>query len=107
MASTFSYRPKSYSVEQLKKIAQKQHTNLNRYIEDAVVEKIRLEQLGSAKEPAEKLAQKITKLVAEHLGAELSKPDKIDRARIHKRFEETTRKKKWISDEKARPDRKH
>jgi DNA-binding transcriptional regulator WhiA len=105
MASTFSYRPKNYSVEQLKKIAQKHHTNLNRYIEDAVVERIRHEKLDSLREPAELLAQKITKVVVEHMGVQLSKPDAATHAKIVKKFDETMGKKKWISDEDARPGR--
>ncbi len=105
MAGTFSYRPKNYSVGQLKKIAQKNHTNLNRYIEDAVVEKIRHEKLDSVREPAEQLAQKITRVVVEHLGVQLTRPDAPTREKINMKFNETTKKKKWISDEGARPGR--
>jgi hypothetical protein len=105
MANTFSYRPKNYSVEQLKKIAQKHHTNLNRYIEDAVIERIRHEQMDSVREPAEQLAQKIIKVVVEHLGVNLSKPDAVTQAKINKKFDETNKKKKWLSDENARPGR--
>ena len=105
MASTFSYRPKSYSVGQLKKIAQKHHTNLNRYIEEAVVERIHNDEMGSDKEPVEQLARKITKVVVEHMGVRLSKPDKETQSRINKKFEETTKKGKWVSDEVARPGR--
>jgi hypothetical protein len=105
MASTFSYRPKNYSVEQLKKIAQKHHTNLNRYIEDAVIERIRHEQMDSIREPAEQLAQKITKVVVEHLGVKLSKPDAETHAKINKKFDETGKKKKWAPDKDVRPAR--
>jgi hypothetical protein len=105
MASTFSYRPKNYSVEQLKKIAQKHHTNLNRYIEDAVIERIRHEQMDSVREPAEQLAQKITRVVVEHLGVRLSKPDAVTHAKINKKFDETGKKKKWVSDKDVHPTR--
>ncbi len=105
MANTFSYRPKNYSVEQLKKIAQKHHTNLNRYIEEAVSEKIHHEKNESVQEPAEQLARKITKVVVEHLGVKLSRPNAETHTKINNKFDETTRKKKWISDEDARPGR--
>jgi hypothetical protein len=105
MANTFSYRPKNYSVIQLKKIAQKHHVNLNRYIEEAVNEKIQHEKLAFAQEPAEQLANKITRVVVEHMGIKLVKPDKATHAKINKKFEETTKKGKWVSDEDARPGR--
>ena len=105
MASTFSYRPKNYSVEQLKKIAQKHHTNLNRYIEEAVIERIRNEVSSASHGQAEQLARKITKVVVEHMGVKLVKPDKATHDKINKRFEETSKKGKWVSDEDARPGR--
>jgi hypothetical protein len=105
MANTFSFRPKNYSVVQLKKIAQKHHVNLNRYIEEAVVEKIQHEKLDSMKEPAEQLAKKITRVVVEHMGVKLIKPDKATHAKIMKKFEEAKKKGNWISDEDARPER--
>lgn len=105
MASTFSYRPKNYSVEQLKKIAQRHHTNLNRYIEEAVTERINNDKLDSAKEPIEQLAKKISKVVVEHLGVQLSKPDKTTHFKINKRFDETSKKGGWVSDKDARPGR--
>ena len=105
MANTFSYRPKNYSVVQLKKIAQKHHVNLNRYIEEAVIEKIQHEELSHTQEPAEQLAKKITKVVVEHMGIKLTKPDKATHAKINKKFEEATKKGNWVSDEEARPNR--
>ena len=103
MANTFSYRPKNYSVVQLKKIAQQHHVNLNRYIEEAIVEKVQHEKLHSLKGPAEQLSDKITKVVVEYMGLKLSKPDAAAHAKINKKFNETTKSKTWVDDEDARP----
>lgn|GEM_PF-1713854 len=103
MANTFSYRPKNYSVVQLKKIAQQHHVNLNRYIEEAIVEKVLHEKSHALKEPAEQLAIKITKIVVEHMGLKLSKPDAAAHVKINKKFNETTKSKKWVDDADARP----
>jgi acetyl-CoA carboxylase alpha subunit len=105
MANTFSYRPKSYSVAQLKKIAQKHHTNLNRYIETAIVEKIANEQVVASQDEVEQLAQKIKKVVVEHMGVRLTRPDKKTHRKINAKFEQTQKSDLWVSDDDARPER--
>lgn len=103
MASTFSYRPKTYSVNELKEIAGRYHTNLNRFIEDALLEKIHNEEDEAKKGPGAALARKITRVVAEHMGVRLAKPDKATKARILKKARENDKKGSWISDDEARP----
>jgi excinuclease UvrABC ATPase subunit len=103
MPNTFSYRPKAHSVDQLKKITLKSHVNLNRYIEEAVNQKIADENKFSHESQAEQLAHKITQLVVKHLDIQLSKPAKSIHEKINKKFEETTKKEAWIPDEDARP----
>jgi sRNA-binding protein len=103
VADTFSYRPKSYTVDQLKKIARRRHTSLNRYIEEAVTQKVGRE--GLAGNPVEKLTRDIAKVVVEHLGEKLAKPAAADRKRIQKRFKESSKAGKWVPDRQARPGR--
>ena len=105
MPDTFSYRPKSHSVSQLKKIAQKHHASLNRYIESAIVEKIANEEMESIQDSSEQLARKITKVIVEHMGVKLSRPNKVTHNKINHKFEETERKGRWVSDEATRPGR--
>jgi hypothetical protein len=105
MSNTFSYRPKSYSVLQLKKIAQKNHTNLNRYIENAVVEKIASEEIAASQGEADQLARKISKIIVEHMGVRLSKTDGVTHKKINAKFEQTRKRNLWVSDEDARPGR--
>jgi len=105
MAETFSYRPKNYSIDQLKKIAQKNHVNLNRYIEEAVVEKIQNEKMSGYQESLEQLTRKISQVVVEHMGVKLLKPDAKTHSKINKKFDETTQNGKWVSDKNARPGR--
>ena len=107
MASTFSYRPKTYSVNELKKIAEKHNTNLNRLIEEALVEKIQNEDDDARKGTAAALAKKITRVIVEHMGVRLVKPDSATKAKILKKAKENDEKGTWISDEIARPNRKH
>lgn len=105
MAKTFSYRPKSYSVDELKKIAEDHHTNLNRMIEEALLEKIKSEEDESVNGPAAALVRKITRVVVDHMGARLVKPNAPTKAKILKRARENDAKGSWISDEIARPKR--
>ncbi len=39
----------------------------------------------------------------EHVDLKLTKPDAVTRLKINKKFEETNKNKKWVSDEDARP----
>jgi hypothetical protein len=107
MASTFSYRPKTYSVDELKRIAVKHKTNLNRLIEEALMEKIQNEEEDARKGSAAVLAKKITRVVAEHMGVKLVKPDRATKAKILKKARENDEKGTWIPDELARPARRH
>lgn len=104
MASTFSYRPKQYSVDQLKKIAQRHNTNLNRFIEEALAEKIQQEEVAAEKGPVEELSRKIARVFVEYKGFRLYKPDPETHAKIVKKVRETDRKNAWIPDEVARPE---
>ena len=105
MASTFSYRPKSYSVDELKKIEEKHKTNLNRLIEDALLEKIHHEEEEARKGPGAALARKITRVVVEHMGVRLVKPDSATTAKILRKALENDKKGTWVSDEALRPER--
>jgi excinuclease UvrABC ATPase subunit len=103
MPDTFSFRPKSHSVGQLKKIAQKNHVNLNRFIEEAVNQKIQNEMMAAHQGQVEQLTHKIAKVVAEHMGIQLSRPNKTTHEKINKRFEETSKNNNWVNDKDARP----
>lgn len=102
MASTFSYRPKKYSVDELKAIAEKRNTNLNRLIEESLLEKFSLEN-GAHEGSSAALARKITRIVVEHMGVRLVEPDGATKAKILKKARENDAKGTWISDDTARP----
>jgi len=44
-----------------------------------------------------------SRVIAEHIGVRLVKPDNATKSRVLKRARENDRKGSWISDEKARP----
>ncbi len=101
MATTFSYRPKAFTVPELLKIAKRKGTNLNRMIEEALTKEILEEKAGSE---AEELTQKIGRVVVEHMGFRLVKPDQKTHERIVAKMKETNRKGTWVRDEEVRPD---
>jgi hypothetical protein len=107
MAKTFSYRPKRYSVDELKNFAESRHTNLNRMIEEALLDRIQSEKQGSNDGHAEVLARKITRVIVDHMGVRLRKPSAATKAKILKKARENDEKGSWISDEAARPGRRH
>lgn len=99
MAQTYTYRPKLFKVTDLLKIAKQHHTNLNRFIEDALAEKLLREKDGKA----QVLADKVTKVVVEHMGLKLTKPDVKTAAKIKKDIAKAKKTGRWISDRELRP----
>ncbi len=101
MAQTYTYRPKKLTVDQLLKAAKEHHTNLNRFIEDALLEKLSKEEQGSAHE----LVDKIRGVIVEHMGVKLSKPDARTAAEINRKYLKAKETGNWVSDEELRPER--
>lgn len=99
MSTTYTYRPKLFKVEELVGLAKKNHTNLNRFIEDALREKIARERGGKA----QVLADKITKVVVEHMGLKLTKPDAKTAGKIDRAVKHAEKTGEWISDKELRP----
>ena len=99
MSTTYTYRPKMFKVEELVGFAKKKHTNLNRFIEDALREKIARERSGKA----QVLADKITKVVVEHMGLKLTRPDAKTAAKMDKAVKQAEKTGKWVSDKELRP----
>ncbi len=99
MSTTYTYRPKMFKVDELVGLAKKRHTNLNRFIEEALREKIAREKGGKA----QVLADKITKVVVEHMGLRLTKPDAKTAAKIDRAVEHAKKTGQWVSDEELRP----
>jgi len=99
MSTTYTYRPKMFKVEELVDLAKKKHTNLNRYIEDALREKIAREKGGKA----QVLADKITRVVVEHMGLKLTKPDAKTAAKIDLAVEQAKKPGHFVSDKDLRP----
>jgi hypothetical protein len=102
MSQTFSYRPKAFSVEELKKIATGKHTNLNRLIEDAVIEKITKESAAREGGEVDLLSREISKVVFKFIGGKVSQPNQDTHEWILKKVAETDKKKAWVSDSKRR-----
>jgi hypothetical protein len=101
MALTYTYRPKKLSVKQLLKAAKNHHTNLNRFIEDALLEKLSKEEKDSTHE----LVEKIRGVIVEHMGVKLSKPDAKTAAEIERKYRKAKEAGNWVSDEDLRPER--
>src|ERR1035438_9811247 len=101
MAQTYTYRPKQLTVRQLLKTAKEHLTNLNRFIEDALLEKLSKEERG----PAHELADKIRGVIVEHMGVKLSKPDAKTAAEINRKYRKAVETGNWVSDEELRPER--
>ena len=99
MSTTYTYRPRMFKVEELVDFAKKKHTNLNRFIEDALREKIARERGGKALV----LADKITKVVVKHMGLKLTRPDAKTAAKIDKAVQHAEKTGGWISDKELRP----
>jgi hypothetical protein len=101
MAATYTYRPRKITVPQLVRIAKDHHTNLNRFIEEALLEKITREQEGDGRA----LADKVERVIIEHMGLHLTKPGKATASKIDKVVRKNHAAKSWISDENVRPER--
>ncbi len=99
MQETYTYRPKAFKVGELLKVAKAHHTNLNRFIEDALAEKLSREKKGSH----QVLADKINRVVVEHMGLKLAKPDAKTAAKIDKAVANAEKTGQWISDKELRP----
>jgi hypothetical protein len=72
MAETVTYRPRM-GKNKLQEMVERLHYKLNRFIDDAVAEKLRRELQTDGK--AQKLAEDISKLVYEHNGWKFSAPE--------------------------------
>lgn len=99
MGDTYTYRPKMFKVEELVGFAKSHKTNLNRYIEDALAEKMARDSGGKATA----LADKITKVVVEHMGLKLVKPDAKTAANIDKAIAKAKKTGAFVSDRDLRP----
>ncbi len=104
MANTFTYRQKKYSVDQLRGIARKKGTNLNRLIEFALIEKIHQDEIGKRGGDVDALTEDLKRVVVEHMGVKLLKPNQRTHERILKKMRETN-PKDMISDRLVRPHR--
>ncbi len=99
MGQTYTYRPKMFRVEDLVGYAKSRKTNLNRFIEDAIAEKLAREKSGKVAT----LADKVTKVVVEHMGLKLTRPDKKTAAKIMRDVERAEKTGQWVSDKELRP----
>ena len=101
MAQTYTYRPKKLTVKKLLKVAKEHHTNLNRFIEDALLEKMSKEE----NDPTHELVEKIRGVVVEHMGVKLSKPGAKTATEIDRKYRKAQETGNWVSDEELRPER--
>lgn len=99
MGQTFSYRPKQYSVFELKKIANNFNTNLNRLIEEALSEKINKAGSVDKGNKGELLVDELSKVVYKFMGATMSIPDKKTRENIKKVVRENDKNGTWVKDD--------
>jgi adenylosuccinate synthase len=64
-----------------------------------------LEKIGRTQEgEGRALADKVSRVIVEHMGLRLMKPTKAEAARIDRVVKRNNRNKSWVSDEEARPE---